>query len=472
MTLPTSGPISLDAIAGEFGGAVPHSINEYYKGGGLVPNTAPNASIPTSGQVSFSNYYGGQAGGGAWSAYGPAFNSTTAVGFDSSGNVYFGGVGRGVASAQGYINVNKATLTGTTIWKKEIVTSSEIGAVDVYGIGVDSGSNVYVAGLQVSGGLLQGYLGKFTSSGSTVFQKRLTGGSGVQAYFNDLKVSSSDEIYVTASFSSSDTINLLKLDTSGNIVWQRRLAGGGNNGFSQRLCIDSSGNVYVAGYLGSGTSFNAVLVKYNSSGVLQWQRRIVGAIFASVHFDSAGDVYAVGWLSFSAPRRPLIVKYNSSGTLQWQRTLANGGNTLESAVDVFVKSDNVFVLLGGIIPGTSTSAMLVANYSTSGTLTSQKYLSPVSVTTPSSMRIDNSNNIIVGGQKSGAGFVGILPSLMSATGGTALSVTLSSGSHTGATPTITANTPTYTASTPTLSLANSTATVADGAWTNTYAAAT
>ena len=63
MTLPTSGPISIGAIAGEFGGSQPDSISEYYRGGGLVPNTSPNSNIPTSGQVSLSNYYGGQAGG-------------------------------------------------------------------------------------------------------------------------------------------------------------------------------------------------------------------------------------------------------------------------------------------------------------------------------------------------------------------------------------------------------------------------
>jgi hypothetical protein len=59
MALQGSGAISLNDIAGEFGGSVPHSITEYYRGGGLVPDSAANSSIPTSGQISFSQFYNG-----------------------------------------------------------------------------------------------------------------------------------------------------------------------------------------------------------------------------------------------------------------------------------------------------------------------------------------------------------------------------------------------------------------------------
>lgn len=61
MALPASGPISLGAIQTEYGGTNPAAISEYYRGGGLVPNAAPNLSVPTSGAISFSNFYGGAA---------------------------------------------------------------------------------------------------------------------------------------------------------------------------------------------------------------------------------------------------------------------------------------------------------------------------------------------------------------------------------------------------------------------------
>jgi|TARA_R110002049_G_scaffold74453_5_gene192010 hypothetical protein len=58
MTLPSSGALSLSAIAGEFGGSTPHSINEYYRGGSNVLNNSNTASIPTSGQIDFADFYG------------------------------------------------------------------------------------------------------------------------------------------------------------------------------------------------------------------------------------------------------------------------------------------------------------------------------------------------------------------------------------------------------------------------------
>ena len=63
MTLPTSGPLSINDIAGEFGGTAPHSMNEYYAGGGLVPAGASGTygAVPSSGQISIQNFYGTSA---------------------------------------------------------------------------------------------------------------------------------------------------------------------------------------------------------------------------------------------------------------------------------------------------------------------------------------------------------------------------------------------------------------------------
>jgi len=59
MTLQSSGAISISDLATEFGGTAPHSLSEYYRGGGLVPDTATNAGIPSSGQIQLDDFYGG-----------------------------------------------------------------------------------------------------------------------------------------------------------------------------------------------------------------------------------------------------------------------------------------------------------------------------------------------------------------------------------------------------------------------------
>jgi len=56
MTLPSSGTITIAQIAAEFGGDAPHSLSEYYRGGGLVPTN--NTNVPTSGTITLSDFYG------------------------------------------------------------------------------------------------------------------------------------------------------------------------------------------------------------------------------------------------------------------------------------------------------------------------------------------------------------------------------------------------------------------------------
>lgn len=58
MAIKTSGPLSITDIVAEFGGDPPHSLNEYYRGGGLVPESPVNANVPTSGAISIEDFYG------------------------------------------------------------------------------------------------------------------------------------------------------------------------------------------------------------------------------------------------------------------------------------------------------------------------------------------------------------------------------------------------------------------------------
>lgn len=61
MAVKSSGSLSITTdIVGEFGGVAPHSISEFYDGAGLVPAGA-NPNVPSSGAVSFSNFYGAQS---------------------------------------------------------------------------------------------------------------------------------------------------------------------------------------------------------------------------------------------------------------------------------------------------------------------------------------------------------------------------------------------------------------------------
>ncbi len=62
MTLPTSGPISIFDLSGEFGGTVPDGLQEYYAGGAFVPTGTVNGvgdPIPVSpNPISIQDFYG------------------------------------------------------------------------------------------------------------------------------------------------------------------------------------------------------------------------------------------------------------------------------------------------------------------------------------------------------------------------------------------------------------------------------
>lgn len=58
MTIVSSGQISINSLVGEYGGSAPHSMSEYYKGGGLVLNHSNNPNVPTSGTIQLDDFYG------------------------------------------------------------------------------------------------------------------------------------------------------------------------------------------------------------------------------------------------------------------------------------------------------------------------------------------------------------------------------------------------------------------------------
>ena len=163
--------------------------------------------------------------------------------------------------------------------------------------------------------------------------------------------------------------------------WAARQSGGGeDSGYT--VAVDSSGNVYVAGYYSSGltlynydgTAFattlpisgivNGFVAKYNSAGVVQWAARQSGGGAAygyGVAVDSSGNVYVSGYYTSSpltlynydgtafATTLPnsgaiysFVAKYNSAGVVQWAARQGGGGSDI--GLRVAVDSSNVYVV--------------------------------------------------------------------------------------------------------------------------------
>jgi hypothetical protein len=59
MTLQTSGPISINDLKSEWGSSA-NDLFSYYRGAGIVEDTAANSGIPTSGAISLGDFYGAE----------------------------------------------------------------------------------------------------------------------------------------------------------------------------------------------------------------------------------------------------------------------------------------------------------------------------------------------------------------------------------------------------------------------------
>ena len=360
------------------------------------------------------------------------------IAIDGSGNVYVacqGGVATVTAfnadgtafgttlanSGAGDAVLAKYDTNGTVLWVARIATT---GSDIAFAIATDTSGNVYVTGRHTGAATV------FNANGTSTISIAHTG--------------------------SGDAF-IVKYNTSGVAQWGTRATAGLSQDTGFSVATDDSGNVYVAGAYagtvnivnGNGTNAgsltdtglgDAFIVKYNTTGTVQWFTKIASTaldIAYGIDADGPGNVYVVGQCgttsvsttAFNAggssftPTLPssgggdvFIVKYNTSGAVQWVAKLGTNSTTADIGFAVAVdNSGNVYVT--GQNPGTMTAFnangtafatttvgfvtdAFVVKYDTNGTVL---WIASIS-TTPGSNDIgygittDDSGNVYVVGQ--------------------------------------------------------------------------
>lgn len=287
-----------------------------------------------------------------------------------------------------------------------IATIGNTGSDVAYGIGVDSNGNSYITGIASNSPYAYMLIAKYNTSGALQWQRVLGNATNTQNG-RAATVDSSGNVYVTGyTDSGSNKVLVAKYNTNGTIQWQGTLGTGAQTLAGRGIFVDSSGNVYVCadGNDTSGSS-DLFVFKYNNSGTLQWQRKLGGgsAEYAKgVTVDASGNVYAVGYSTAAIIgfEDIIVVKYDSSGTIQWQR--AFGGSSNENGYAIAVDSSSNVYVAGDTNtfhdPGGSGLNALLVKYDTSGTLQWQKALGIASGNlTTYGVALDLSGNIYVGG---------------------------------------------------------------------------
>jgi hypothetical protein len=194
----------------------------------------------------------------------------------------------------------------------------------------------------------------------------------------DIAVDTSGNCYVTgrSSNGSNDDIFLMKYSTSGILQWQRKLQGSSTSEEGYGVAVDSSGNCYITAFtFASGVSNDIVVAKYNTSGALLWQRFLGSSnteIGYGIAVDSSGNCYVTGYGTLAAKDGIVTAKFNTSGTLQWQRRLESGSADCYGTGIAVDSSGNCYVVGQSVVTGVAD--IIVAKYNTSGTLQWQRQL--------------------------------------------------------------------------------------------------
>jgi hypothetical protein len=192
------------------------------------------------------------------------------------------------------------------------------------------------------------FLRKYDLSGTLVWNKTWGGSSDDCAWAITVYNGESYIVGNTSSFGGGTSENafLLKYDSSGMLVWNKTW-GGNNDDGAMDVTADDNG-IYIVGYtcsFGGSISENAFFIKYASSGTLDWNKTWGGSNkdIAYAVAVSAGDVYLVGQtFSFGgASGNGFLLWYNITGVFMVNLTL--GGSNLDYATGVAIYGNEIYI---------------------------------------------------------------------------------------------------------------------------------
>jgi uncharacterized delta-60 repeat protein len=173
-------------------------------------------------------------------------------------------------------------------------------------------------------------------------------------YTRAIVVDASGNVYVTGSTKGATGFDFLtiKYNSSGVEQWQRIRDNANDNDYSYAIAVDGSGNVYVTGAsYSSATAYDYMTIKYNSMGTRQWEKFYDGPGSGNdearaIAVDASGDVYVTGFSVGSgvgATYDYATVKYDAAGNQLWVSRYDGPDNQEDKATGLVLRADTAFV---------------------------------------------------------------------------------------------------------------------------------
>jgi hypothetical protein len=204
----------------------------------------------------------------------------------------------------------------------------------------------------------------------------------------DVTLDASDNIYITGwkpTTSQGRDIVVVKLDDGAAIQWEKTFNGTADaNDQANTIAVAANGDVIVGGFTTTSSSDrDGLLLKYNSSGTLQWQQTISGAangedeITDVLIATGSSEIYLCGQIHEAADEDYLFQRRSSStGSLLHELTFAGwvGGN---DRAEVLLEDED-----GGIIMSGKTAAGASGQFPTAVRFAKKDYFLPPNSETP------------------------------------------------------------------------------------------
>jgi len=229
-------------------------------------------------------------------------------------------------------------------WARSVASTSDGGFV-VTGETVSFGAgrwDIIITKFDSKGGI------SWSKTYGTVLDERNYLGSGNQKI---IQLSNGDFVIEGyTNFSGTWKALLIRIDSSGNLLWAKTY-GGDKNDWARSVVSTSDGGFVVAG---ETTSFGAVnsdflVFKVDSSGNISWARTFGGSgddwANSVAQTSEGGFIVSGATNSFGVAKDDaLIIKLSSSGDVQWAKTF--GGIDVDWAFPLIQTSDGGFAVAG------------------------------------------------------------------------------------------------------------------------------
>jgi uncharacterized delta-60 repeat protein len=328
---------------------------------------------------------------------------------DSSKNIYAGAIAFLFNNSYCALKINSSGVLGWIDVKEVFQGYDDVGLK----IRKDNFENIIVAGLSRSRVYSDDIVVlKYDSAGSLIWEKRIETQKNY-SYLEQLTIDSDDNIYVCGATIDGLKTNYLlsKLDSTGNTVFQENISSAFNTIFSSYACTtDDAKNIFLLCSTEDSTnSNNLVVLKYDSVGNKLWEKIISDSAKSNDNECLIVTKHSIFYCAYSvlnqlANQKDIgVAKFDSSGNVLWKNNFNSIGSQLDLEIKMQVDDEENIIVTG--ISGSINREMLVLKYDSSGSLLWSTVLTNLNngSNIPADMALDEAGNIYITGRSDSTG---------------------------------------------------------------------